>query len=90
MSEITQGAEELIDETVDAADDAVEASTDEVGLTSNELDSEKKSLLASMTIYDAMLLVSLICVGLATLLLLVELRTFGDFPSSFPWRTGEF
>lgn len=86
MSDILEDADELIDESVDANDDAVGLTSDEAGQTANQND-ERKSLLQSMTIYDAMLLVSLICVALATLLLLVELRTFGDFPFGFPWRT---
>ncbi len=86
MSDILEDADELIDESVDANDDAVGLTSDEAGQTTNQND-DRKSLLQSMTIYDAMLLVSLICVALATLLLLVELRTFGDFPFGFPWRT---
>ena len=87
MSDIIQDPEELVDEPVVAAD----SEGDEVGKTSEETGEEekKKSLLASMTIYDAMLIVSLICIGLATILLLIELRTFGDFPGGFPWRTTE-
>jgi len=84
MSEIIQGADELIEsaEALDAAD--------QVGLTSDETsEDEKKSLLASMTIFDAMLIISLICITLATLLLFFELREFGTFPGGFPWRTSE-
>lgn len=83
---------EIIEEQpnpVDAADDAVEMSGAEVGLTSDEADDDERSMWQMMTIYDVLLLVSLICIGLATLILLFELRTFGDFPLSFPWRTNE-
>ena len=89
MSDIIEGAEELLDDSVEAADDAVESSADQVGLTSEESGDEKKSLLSDLTVYDAMLIVSFGCIALATLLLLIELRTFGDFPGSFPWRTTE-
>jgi hypothetical protein len=86
MSDIIQDADELVDEAVIAA----EPTDDEVGLTSEETGEEKKkSLLASMTIFDAMLIVSLICIGLATILLFFELREFGAFPGGFPWRTTE-
>jgi hypothetical protein len=86
MSEINQGADALIDESIDAQD----STGDRVGLTSDETTvMEKKSLLASMTIFDAMLIVSLICICLATLILFFELRDFGTFPGGFPWRTGE-
>ena len=82
MSEIIQNADEPIDETVDAAD--------EVGRTSDESSESKKSILADLTIFDAMLLISLVCATLATLILFFELRDFGNFPFSFPWRTNEF
>ena len=95
MSEITEGAEpeEIVDEIVEEAGDVVE-STDEIGLTSDEVeesgdDDEKKSLLQSvqsMTIFESMLLVSLLCIMLATLFLFLELRTFG----SSPWSTDGF
>ena len=82
MSEVIQNADAPIDETVDAAD--------EVGLTSDESSESKKSILADLTIFDAMLLISLVCATLATLILFFELRDFGNFPFSFPWRTTEF
>ncbi len=83
MSDILEGGESV--EQVKSASDAI---GDEVGLTSDE-SSEKKSLLSSMTIFDAMLLIALVCVTLATLNLFFELRLFGDFPGEFPWRTEE-
>lgn len=86
MSEINPTADELIDEKVD-----LENGDDQVGMTSEEDsdENEKKSLLASMTIYDAMLIVSLVCIALATIILFFELRNFGTFPGGFPWRTSE-
>jgi hypothetical protein len=92
MSDILEGGAELLDESVDQVESASDAIGDEVGLTSDETSGEsgeKKSLLSSMTIYDAMLLVALVCVTLATLNLFFELRLFGDFPGEFPWRTEE-
>jgi hypothetical protein len=83
MSEIIQDAEEL-----DAVELAEEIAGDEVGLTSEE--TAKKSRLKGFTIYDSMLLVALLCATLATLLLFFELRDFGNFPFSFPWKTSEF
>ena len=65
---------------------------DQVGQTSDEAESssaEKRFDLSSLTVYEVMLLISLICIGLATILLLFELRSFGNFPFSFPWRTEE-
>lgn len=86
MSEVIPDANELIDESADN----VESVDNQVGLTSEETSgNEKKSLLASMTIFDAMLIVSLVCIALATLILFFELRGFGTFPGGFPWRTSE-
>ena len=45
---------------------------------------------SKMNVYEVMLLISLVCVSLATVLMVFELRTFGDFPNGFPWRTEEF
>lgn len=64
---------------------------DEIGQTSDEAEStEDVTSKYAMNIYEVMLLISLVCVFLATILLLFELRMFGDFPNSFPWRTSEF
>ncbi|MDE0936664.1 MAG: hypothetical protein OSA89_12165 [Mariniblastus sp.] len=85
MSDIPQENEELVSEL------ELESSvSDEIGLTSEETDQdgeEKKSLLSKLTVFDAMLLVALLCATTATLLMLLELRGFGEFPSEFPWRT---
>ncbi len=62
-----------------------------IGQTSDELDQPTtKSKLLDMNVFEVMLLISLICVSLATILLAFELRAFGDFPFGFPWRTDEF
>lgn len=90
MSDIIESAEEVLDEPVVAEGDAVGSTSQEVGQSSGENGDGTKSLLKSMTPFDAMLLISLICVAMATLLLLFELRTFGDFPGGFPWRTTGF
>ena len=92
MSEIFPDADKLMEENIDAAEEAIDAG-DDVGLTSDETAKEHKSvksLLMEMTVYDSMLLVALLCATLATLLLFFELREFGKFPFSFPWRTNEF
>ncbi|MFK7767675.1 MAG: hypothetical protein AB8B55_10680 [Mariniblastus sp.] len=85
MSEIIEGTEDFIEGAAESASDAV-------GLTSDELNesNEKKSLLESFTVFDAMLLMALLFVTLATLFLFFELRTFGNFPFEFPWRTDEY
>lgn len=70
--------------------DLLEPDSDAVGQTSDETsDTGEDKKKREFSVYDAMLLVSLICVALATLLLLLELRSFGNFPFSFPWRTTE-
>lgn len=74
----------------DVIDQAAETSSGGVGLTSAETDDSRKSLLQRFTIYEVMLLLALIFITLATLRLILELREFGNFPFTFPWRTGEF
>ena len=63
---------------------------DQIGETSDEvIAQDPKDSRFKMNIYDAMMLISLICVVLASMMLLFELRNFGDFPGGFPWRTEE-
>jgi hypothetical protein len=69
---------------------------EEVGMTSDEAsddtdsaDEAAKKDKFTLNLYDAMLMISLVCITLATLFLVFELRTFGDFPGGFPWRTSE-
>lgn len=59
----------------------------QVGQTSSEAE-DSGSKKRSLNVWDAMLLVSLLCICLACILLVLELRTFSDFPSSFPWNVG--
>ena len=40
-------------------------------------------------LFDAMLGISVIFVVLAILVLVMELREFGNFPFQFPWKTSE-
>ena len=83
MSEIIPAEEEFVQE-------AVEATGDEIGMTSDEssddLGKQKKSFFSSMTVFDAMLMLSLLFITFATLVLFFELRNFGPFPFDFPWR----
>jgi hypothetical protein len=85
MSEIPQENEELVSEL-----DIESSESEEVGLTSEETaddGEEKKSFLSTLTDFDAMLLIGLLCVSAATVLLFLELNNFGDFPNDFPWKT---
>lgn len=84
MSDVIH-SDELIDESVEAAESEVATTSEE-----SEGSEKKTSLLKSMTVFDAMLLLSLIFITLATLKLFLELNTFGSFPGSFPWRTNGF
>ena len=82
----------MSDPILDAAElenDAIEPESDSIGQTSEEASENGEDKEREFSIYDAMLLVSLICVALATLFLIFELRQFGNFPFSFPWRTTE-
>ena len=76
-------------EDAELENDVMEPESDSVGQTSEEASDESTDKKREFSIYDAMLLVSLICIGMATLLLIFELRRFGNFPFSFPWRTDE-
>ncbi len=70
--------------------DNQEIRDDSVGKTSGEMAStEKTKSKYAMTVYEVMLLISLVCVSLAIVLLLMELSTFGGLFSGFPWRTEE-
>lgn len=85
MSDIPQENEELISEL-----DIESSESEEVGLTSEETaedGEEKKSFLSTLSVFDAMLLVGLLCVSAATVFMFLELNTFGNFPSEFPWKT---
>jgi hypothetical protein len=84
MSEIPEENEIAIDPEIESSE------SEEVGLTSEETaddGEEKKSFLSTFTVFDAMLLTGLLCVSAATVLLFLELNTFGDFPNDFPWKT---
>ena len=90
----------------EAVEDVAEAGSDEVGMTSQEAKrgaakkrgavndgnkpQKKKRRLGSFSVYDGLLLISLICVCLATLILFLDLSKFGSLTEGFPWRTTEF
>lgn len=57
--------------------------------TSDEHFSEADDKSISFSIFDAMLGISLICVALAIILLVIQLREFGNFPFVFPWKTSD-
>jgi hypothetical protein len=86
---------DILDDADIANDELIVPESDDVGMTSDEspVDSadseveEKKK--PAFTVFDAMLLISLICIVLATLMLVLEINKFGPFPGSFPWRIDE-
>lgn len=59
--------------------------------TSEEMDhvEETSKRKFSISIFDAILGVSLICIALAIVLLIFELRTFAPWPAANPWNTSE-
>ena len=65
------------------------AEQNDLAPTSEEMDGEEKKSM-NFSVYDAMLMCSAIFVAIAILLLFLELRTFGNFPFAFPWRSEEF
>lgn len=50
---------------------------------------EKDESKGVFNVWDAILLISLICVVVACVLLVMELRSFSNFPFTYPWKTTE-
>ena len=40
-----------------------------------------------INLWDVMMIISLICIVVACILLFMELRSFSNFPFSYPWKT---
>lgn len=92
--------EEELDELQDDLQDIVDDDLDQLGETSEEVyesteaeppskrRSRGQTAVRSFTVFDAMLLMSLVCITLAAFLMFYELTTFGKFPG-FVWRTDE-
>ncbi|MEM7454281.1 MAG: hypothetical protein AAF456_07985 [Planctomycetota bacterium] len=84
MSEGFENTEEVLaDEQIGETSVEAAAADDAVA------EDEPKQKAPAMSIYDIMLLLSLVFVTVATLLMFRELFQFGDL-SGFPWRTAEF
>ncbi len=99
MSDNILEADDMFDQAADVAeaavDDAVltpEVSQEEsFGSAADDAPADqRKSWLKSFSVFDGLLLFSLICVSLATLFLFLELSKFGSLLEGFPWRTNEF
>ena len=90
MSDILEADDAFSDDNVD------EFANDQIGMTSKEAvdagsDVTVKKKKPKFTVFDAMLLASLLCVTLATLVLFLELNKFGSIlDGDFPWRVSEF
>ena len=69
----------------DILNEEVEVPTSE----ESALMAEENSKKLSFNLFDAMLGLSVVFVALAILLLVFELRDFGNFPFQFPWKTSE-
>ena len=92
--------EEELDELQDDLQDVVDDDLDQLGQTSEEVHetteaeptrkrrSRGQKAVRGFTVFDAMLLMSLVCITLAAFLMFYELTTFGQFPG-FVWRTDE-
>ena len=74
---------------IEQADDTLD-----IGSTSDEMNEggdptkreQAKKALQKFNIYNAMLLISLVCIAVAIYLMFVELTSF---PGAYPWRTDE-
>lgn len=72
----------------DSIFDSVDSS-EEVGQNSGDASATEDVKKSKFNVWDTMLLVSLVCVAVACMLLVFELRNFSNFPFSFPWNTSE-
>lgn len=93
---------ELFEEEFDELQEDLQDDFDQVGQTSEEISESTEAddpasarrraltndAVRKFTIFDAMLLISLLCISLATFLMVWELTKFGSFPG-FVWRTNE-
>ena len=57
----------------------------ETSIESEAIAAPKPPRGASLGVYDLMALISAICLVVATILLVIEIRNWGQFPG-FPWR----
>ena len=79
LDEVGQTSDEIVEETVQQPEATTVASGRQA---------RSRELLKQFTIYDSMLLVSLVCITVATFLMVWELSKFGRIPG-FVWRTDE-
>lgn len=83
---MSQEIEEYLDDEIGQSSAELEKYSDDV--EPDAIDEPKQSRF-SMNVFEVMLLISLLSITAASLMMLFELRTFGDFPGSFPWRVDE-
>jgi len=94
LDELQDDLQDVVDDDFDQVDDI-----DQLGETSEEVyestevepaakRTRGQTAVRSFTVFDAMLLMSLVCITLASFLMFYELTTFGKFPG-FVWRTDE-
>ena len=81
------GVEEATEDLSEQSSNVQTSDQSSAAEASAESNSSRFGFLSSLTVYDAMLLTSLLAVSLASVLMLLELFSFG-FPF-FQWRTGE-
>ena len=78
-------SESIIDQADDTQD--VGQTSDEANLDGDSTKREKaQKALQAFNVYNAMLLISLICIAVAIFLMYLELTSF---PGAYPWRTDE-
>ncbi len=65
----------------------LENESSQVGQTSDDSAAAGADDKPSMfNVWNAMLMISIVCILIACFLLVWELRTFSDFPFSYPWN----
>ncbi len=96
MSETFENTEDLLNDDQpgdEQLNDSQSSGDNQIGETSADSDGEadvdtKKSRFV-FNVYDAMMLIALVCVTVATIELFRELTTFGALSEGFPWKTAE-
>ena len=87
LEQVENAVEERAESSASAQTSSESESANEADSTDQASSSTRLGWMSNLTVYDAMLLASLVTISLACVLMLMELFSFG-FPF-FQWRTSE-
>ena len=92
LDELQDDLQDVVEDDLDPIDQLGETSEEVTESTEAEPSTGRRSrgqaAVRSFTVFDAMLMMSLVCITVAAILMFYELTTFGKFPG-FVWRTDE-